>query len=688
MTVINKPRKSLPKDAQTRKQRLGIKTGAAAAAGIVAPATLETMGRDLLVPLSQLFVSESNVRTVHREEGLIELAALIEAQGLLQRLSVVAHSDGRFAVVAGGRRLRAMQMLVASGRWSAEQPVECKRYDETLALQVSLAENSGREDMHPADQMEAFRRLIDQGLTVAQVAGRFGVSPLTVERRLKLARLAPRFLDLYRAEEIEPDQLMALALIEDHSAQEAVWDGLSAYDRSGWRIRSVITAEACSANSRLARYVGLDQYEAEGGAVRRDLFSSPEDLTGIFLENPELLHTLALERLRGEAAVIKEEGWLWVECSLDTDRTALRGYGRLEMDQREPTDEEAQAIDMLVAEQRACADACELHQDEGNPDAEDYDEVEHRLCEALDKVEERLMTARAGLARWSQGQFQISGAFVRIDAQGEVVIERGLVRPEDRKAISELNADDEGQPRDDMSGMKKIKPEFSEKLMRDLTAHRTAAIQAALMRNPHIALVTLVHRMAETVFGLYGAGNDVVKVTVRKLGDGAIAQDASDYASSPAAILLGAAETEWGDRLPGSPAALFSWLLTQSQGTLLELLAYCTARSIDAVSSRPTGRNHSDALVEALGLDMADWWLPTAKSFFSRVSRKQALDALHEATGIDPTHATQKMKKHEAVSYCAHLIQDVRWVPSPLRRATEPAAPNAANEVRREGMPE
>ena len=94
--------------------------------------------------------------------------------------------------------------------------------------------------------------------------------------------------------------------------------------------------------------------------------------------------------------------------------------------------------------------------------------------------------------------------------------------------------------------------------MRDLTAHRTAAIQAALLQNPRVALVTLVHRMAETVFGLYGRGDDVVKVSVRVTGDGTLAQDASDYAASPAAALLGEAETQWGDRLPGSRRMRFS----------------------------------------------------------------------------------------------------------------------------------
>ena len=131
--------------------------------------------RDILVPLDRLVLSDANVRRVVHEEGLTELAALIASQGLLQRLSVAARPDGCFAVVAGGRRLRAMQMLVAKGSWDASQSVECKLYGDARAAEVSLAENSGREAMHPADEMEAFRKLVEEGLTVAQVAGRFGV---------------------------------------------------------------------------------------------------------------------------------------------------------------------------------------------------------------------------------------------------------------------------------------------------------------------------------------------------------------------------------------------------------------------------------------------------------------------------------------------------------------------------------
>jgi len=673
MTVIAKPKKI----TASRAHKPGNK---AAAAKVASPAIVEPVGRDVLVPLDRLFISEANVRKVHHEEGLVELAALIEAQGLLQRLSVVAHRDGRFAVVAGGRRLRAMQLLAESGRWSASQPVECKLYEEAQAVQVSLAENSGREGMHPADQMEAFKRLIDgESLAIAQVASRFGVSPLTVERRLKLARLSPRFLDMYRADQIGNDQLQALAMIESHAAQEAVWDGLSPFDRSAWRIRNAVTAEACKADSRLAQFVGLDAYEAEGGTVRRDLFASMDDLGGIYLDNPELLQTLAMDKLRGYAAMVREEGWAWVESSLDTDTSAWRGHGRDRQGEREPTPEEAEAIELLEAEQRTRADAYDKHQDAGDPDADDFDLIEQQLCEALDTAEEKLAAARAALRQWLPAQLARAGALVRLDSRGEVVVDQGLVRPGDRKGSDAGNATaDESAPRDQRAA---ARPEFSEKLMRDLSSHRTAAIQAALVQNSRIALVTLVHRMAETVFGLYGSGDDIVKVSVRVMGDSALAQEASEYAESPAATVLGAAETEWGDRLPGSPDALFRWLLAQPQDTLLELLAYCTARSVNAVAARPRSYNHSDALTEALGVDMADWWLPTERRYLNSVSKAKALEAVREATDFDPTQATTGMKKSEVVAYCASRLEGTRWLPSPLRAATA----NVADEAEPQG---
>ncbi|MBT2304022.1 hypothetical protein J7E70_26645 [Variovorax paradoxus] len=358
-----------------------------------------------------------------------------------------------------------------------------------------------------------------------------------------------------------------------------------------------------------------------------------------------------------------------MECSLDRDTSAWRSYGRERQGERVPTPEEEAVIERLAAEERAHSQAYDQHQEAGDPDAEDYDAIEQQLCETLDRAEEKLMDVRADLRQWRPEQLLRAGVLIRLDHRGQVVQDRGLVRPSDRKAGADnTGAGDESPPRDQVAT---ARPEFSEKLLRDLTSHRTAAVQAALVQNPHVALVTLVHRMAETVFGLYGTGDDIVKVAVRPTGDSALGELASEYADSPAAVILGGAETEWGDRLPGTPAALFSWLLAQPQETVLDLLAYCTARSVNAVAGRPRGRNHSDALAEALGVDMSDWWVATPRRYLASVSKGKALEAVKEATGADPTQATAGMKKADLVGYCAAKLEGTRWLPAPLRRCLD-----------------
>ncbi|MGJ7609264.1 ParB N-terminal domain-containing protein [Variovorax sp. LT1R20] len=649
--------------------------GERAVAAALAAGEADTAPHDLLVPLERLVLGEANVRRVQRDDGIAELAALIESQGLLQRLAVVALPDGRYAVVAGGRRLRAMQLLVAEGRMDAAQAVECRCFASARAVEISLAENSGREAMHPADEMEAFRALIDGGLTVAQVAGRFGVTPLTVERRLRLARLAPRFLAMYRADEIGPEELQALALTDDHAAQEAVWDGLPVYERSAWALRRKLTEEACAGGSRLARFVGLVAYEAHGGTVRRDLFAEDDDDDAVYLDDPLLLQVLAMEKLRALAEEVRAEGWAWVDCVTEGDGLALRRYGQASQQRRAMTPEEEVALAAMDAERDRLAEALETLEAQGDdPDAADaQEEVDleaeaQRLSSALDDLDDRIDAAHAALLAWTPEQMACTGALLRIDHRGEVVATRGLTRPEDHPSGSEAgDRAGDGDGDEAGAGTARTRAAFSEKLMRDLTAHRTAALQAALMQDPHVALATLVHRMAETVFGQYGRGNDVVKVHVHVTSDYSLAQSATGYEASPAGALLVRAATEWGERLPGDPEALFRWLLAQPRDVLLDLLAYCTARSIDAVVARERTADQSDAIAEALGLDMADWWVPTAANYLGHVSKAKALEAVEEAIGEHGTPLVAAMKKAEAAAHCARRLEGTRWLPAPLR---------------------
>lgn len=144
------------------------------------------------IPLNKLTPFRGNVRKTGAGEGIDELAASIAAHGLLQSLVVRKAARGKFAVIAGQRRLLALSMLAAGDKIPADLPIPCHVVDgEADATEIGLAENTVRVAMHPADQFEAFRELIDKGASVADIAARFGVSEITVTKRLKPAAWRP-----------------------------------------------------------------------------------------------------------------------------------------------------------------------------------------------------------------------------------------------------------------------------------------------------------------------------------------------------------------------------------------------------------------------------------------------------------------------------------------------------------------
>ena len=205
------------------------------------------------IPLSQLELSPGNVRKTPADaSAFTELKASIAAHGLLENLIARAMDPGtdcvaRYAVIAGGRRLAAMQALAAEGALEEDHPVPCHMIDGIVAAEeVSLAENTVRAAMHPADQIEAFRRLADAGSTAAAIAARFGVSERTVEKRLRLGNAAPVLLEAYRAGEIDLETLMAFAVTTDHARQSAVWAAVSqqGYRPGAWQIKRLLTAPA------------------------------------------------------------------------------------------------------------------------------------------------------------------------------------------------------------------------------------------------------------------------------------------------------------------------------------------------------------------------------------------------------------------------------------------------------------
>lgn len=166
--------------------------------------------------------------------------------------------------------------------------------------------------MHPADQLTAFMNLVEEYKTIGQIAAAFGVSPLTVERRLKLATLAPMFIDLYREGEIAQDQLEALVISTDHQQQVDVWKSLT-HGRSAYRIHQMLTESENPTSRADAQFFGLDAYRVVGGQAREYLFFQKN---GYYLQDPALLQRLAIERQEQLAEQVRDAGWKWVETAM------------------------------------------------------------------------------------------------------------------------------------------------------------------------------------------------------------------------------------------------------------------------------------------------------------------------------------------------------------------------------------
>ena len=377
------------------------------------------------IPLSQLELSPDNVRKTPADaSAFTELKASIAAHGLLENL--IARSMGpstdciaRYAVIACGRRLAAMQALAAEGALDDDHPVSCRMIGAIVAAEeVSLAENSVRAAMHPADQVEAFRRLADAGSTAAAIAVRFGVSGRTVEKRLRLGNAAPVLLEAYRADEIDLDTLMAFAVTTDQARQNAVWETVSqqGYRPGAWQIKRLLTEDRIPATSAIARFVGL---EAAGGRIDRDLFAE-EDERGIWFDDPDLLNKLAMDSLQVAAREL-ETRWKWAEARLDVDWSATASFGRVRPQPAEPTGGEKAEIERL----RTRNDELANMDDDGWTEelVEEAESNETRLDEIEATIEARAIYRREDIA--------IAGCIATIGNDGELKLIQGLVRPED-----------------------------------------------------------------------------------------------------------------------------------------------------------------------------------------------------------------------------------------------------------------
>jgi ParB family chromosome partitioning protein len=649
------------------------------------------------VPLNKLVLSEE--RQV-RPQGstpklsIAELGASIKDGGVLQNLIVVKGARGLYEVCAGGRRLEALTMLAQADDIPENYPVPVLIVPADKALIASLAENVFHIPMHPADECSAFAKLIGAGKSVEDVAAAFGVTPLVVKRRMKLAAVSPTLMAQFRDGQIGLDCLMVLASCDDHARQEQVWNGMPSWNRRPEYLRQLLTqGEIESDTDPVARYVTLKAYEKAGGALRRDLFS--DDDKKAYLLDTALLESLATAKLQKKAQQIAAQGWKWVEVRARYVFEEFVKFGEVRKTRRAPSGEEAAAIASLQAlleTLHAQMDALQDHEGVGEGEGENDDREFLKLEAEGEPLEAQLKALQDALCVWPSELMTQAGCVVFVGSKGTPEVKYGLVRPDDRNGVAEVarkasEVDGDGESLVSLPSAK-TRPVHSEKLTRRLTAHRVAAVQAELTARPDVALAALTAQLAQSIFRDDARGyhrpETVFAITAADSQSDLLAA-AEDLQASTAWASVQAERTSWAARLPQQMDLVFSWLLTQDQATVVQLLTFTVAMTVTGIYGTEPERQRTDALAAALGLDMSKWWTATSASYFSHVSKARIFDVVTEAVDANAAGPLAALKKADAASGAEQTVAATGWLPACLRTRREAGM---ATEVAPQDAPE
>ncbi|MCJ9700833.1 ParB/RepB/Spo0J family partition protein [Bradyrhizobium sp. SHOUNA76] len=646
------------------------------------------------IPFNKLVLSQSNVRHLKAGISIEQLAESIAQRTLLQSLNVRAVVDaegnetGMFEVPAGGRRYRALELLVKQKRMAKTQAVPCVVREGGIAEDDSLAENDERIGLHPLDQFRAFQTLSGVGLSDEDIAARHFVTPAIVKQRLRLASVSPKLRDVYAEDGMTLEQLMAFSVSADHARQEQVWESVS---RSGYddpyQIRRMLTQNTVRATDRRVQFIGLDAYEQAGGALLRDLFEHDD---GGWLQDVALLDRLVTEKLKAEAGTIAAEGWKWISLAVDFPYGHTDGLRELE---GKPVD--------LSLEEQTTIDALNAEQAELESDYQDADELPDEVDQRLSEIEAALVAFEDRPMIYDPAEIRRAGVFVSIDSEGRLSVDRGYVRPEDDLSAADPDVEEgadtqsvEGKAADTsvqrtviaVAGAADTEEDdedgptpLPDRLMTELTAHRTLALRDALAENPAIAFQAVLHNFVLTAFYRFASSGSCLEIGLRTPPFPAQAPGLRESASAKA---VEARHESWKARLPKSENDLWNALTALDRAAQESLFAHCASFAINAVHEPANRYNQSrvsahgvrtrldqaNVLARAAGLDMVQaGWRPTVDNYLGRVTKPRILEAVREAKGESSAQLIDHLKKADMAKEAERLLDGSGWLPEPLR---------------------
>ncbi|MEH2521026.1 ParB family chromosome partitioning protein [Bradyrhizobium sp. AZCC 1610] len=653
-------------------------------------------GTESFIPFNKLKKSPNNARkTPHSEASIEAYAASIAAKGILQNLVVEPELDADgaatgfyFVTIGEGRRL-AQLLRVKRKEIKKTEPIRCVIDTANDAFEISLDENVTRENMHPADQFEAFKKFAEErGFGAEEIAARFGVTPHVVRQHLRLGGVSPKLMEIYRNGDLSIDQLMAFAITEDHARQEAAFERLS-FNRDASTIRRMLTEANVAATDRRAIFVGAEAYTEAGGTILRDLFT--EDRGGYF-EDVALLDLLVMAKLgRAANALLEAEGWKWAQVFLDYPHS--HGLRRTY----------PQAVD-LSAEDQAALDAARGEVDSLTEQHESAEELPDEVDARFGELEAEIERLEAKRRAYDPADIARCGAFVILNHDGTVRIERGFMRAEDETPEPEthdlngegedshtVHEDGENRPHGEAEGEgldgededgDGHKP-LSDILIRDLTAHRTLGLRLAF-EQPDVAIVAVTHALSAQIFY---RGADAHVLDIRPVST-VLASHADGIEDTKAGKAWADHHARWAAQMPRDVSHLWAFVVELDHDSRIALFAHCAALTVNAVrlpsERRPRVVATADKLAEAVSLDMTSHWIPTARTYLGRVTTTHILAAVQEAVSEEAAGRMADMKKQEMAEAAEQLLVGTGWLPVLMRTpgaVQEPAEHPQADAV-------
>ncbi|WP_424196649.1 ParB/RepB/Spo0J family partition protein (plasmid) [Ampullimonas aquatilis] len=601
-----------------------------------------------LIELNALVLSEKNVRKKYHDDSIKRLAELIFQHGLLHPLFVTAeiHQEKKmYGVVAGGRRLAALQFLHSQGKISNSYKVECKIVSSLDGIEVSILENSGRLEMHPVEEFRAFARMVQEGKSVEDISAKFGVSPIVVSRRLRLAKVSPKLLDLSLTDKLSLDRLIAFAIVDDHQLQEQAYQAVcNSINNSAQTIRRYLMRDSLPISDRKVKFVGIEAYLEAGGHIINDLFSDAGDG---YIQEVALLNTLIEKKFAEIESSLSSIAWFSGQADMQ-EYELRQHFIAIECELSEPNELQATMLKKFQSEY----DQLEKKIEEVDYE---YNQVHE---EQMDVLQEQIESIHSQLKVIPERYREVAGAVAIINQAGEANVLMGMVKREDYKKLNQIEKAQE----------KELSPTtgHSAKLNRNITGQQTAILQNLVALRPHIALPLLVshllakhfqHHCSKSIFQL-----NVVHTRLE--------HDVPNIEETTAFI-------EYQRLVEGvipsylansTQAEVIAWCISQEVEKLLQVLAVCISATINVISEKDEKPFVAELIERVTPIDYPAFWQPTAANYLDMVSKGTMLDLVLPHLEDGELKEFSALKKNELIVRTEDRLMGRDWLPLAMRK--------------------